>query len=77
MKNIIAAITLSIASGAAMADGFAPWDNHTQLNDANISSATVNASAFAPWNNRVTPIDMPDSAIQITDINNTVFRPWS
>ena len=38
MNRIIFAITLSLSTSAALADGFAPWNGHTAVVD---SSATA------------------------------------
>lgn len=77
MNRTIFAITLSLTSSVALADGFAPWNGHTTVMDAASAGTTaVPATGFAPWRDRTPILDRADGA-SITDARDTsVFRPW-
>ena len=78
MKNTIAAIALTLATGSVAADGFAPWEDRL-VSDApsDVERAITTPSGFAPWREIMTVPDVIDSSVQIGDIEQSAFRPWS
>lgn len=78
MNRIIFAITLSLTTSAALADGFAPWTGHTAVVDSvETSTAQVPASGFAPWRDRESVMDSIDAAAVLGTHDVSVFRPWN
>ena len=76
MKTLLAALTLSFASNAAMADGFAPWAMRTTQPHATIEMpARLAPSGFAPWRERMPPADTIDT-VHFGAFGASAFRPW-
>ena len=78
MNRIIFAITLSLSTSAALADGFAPWNGHTAVVDSTaMGAAQVPASGFAPWRDRAPILDSIDAAAMLSTHDGSIFRPWN
>jgi len=77
MKTLLAALTLSFISSAAMADGFAPWAMRSmQPHTAIEMPAKLTPTGFAPWRERMPPADRIDTTEHFGAIDASAFRPW-
>ena len=80
MKNLIIALTMSLASQAALAEGFAPWAGHARVIDPPAAAGTGPASApigFAPWRERAVLPDVIDTETRFGSTGGSAFRPWT
>ena len=81
MRNLIIAITLSLVSSAAFANGFSPWDTRGVAKEHHQNDSfdvTGHSFGFAPWalrENRV--VFASEKGIAIELIEQNIFRPWS
>lgn len=81
MKTLIAAFALSLSANAAMADGFAPWNDRAVAADTPSTSVADTAPAgFAPWRDRdVRRLDagQVSGEFRMSVNDASIFRPWS
>jgi hypothetical protein len=78
MKTLIAALSLSLLSNVAQADGFAPWNARTvPAEPAGAAAAVVPPIGFAPWRDLSVPADAIDTTARISANGASAFRPWS
>ncbi|MEM7465323.1 MAG: hypothetical protein AAF387_00390 [Pseudomonadota bacterium] len=79
MKNLIIALSLTVASSASFANGFSPWEERGVAPTAQDAyAATVENTGFAPWRvvgGNDTFANEEGIAMDIEE--NNIFRPWS
>lgn len=77
MKTLIAALSLSLMSNLAQADGFAPWSGRALVPDAQtVPSAMTAPAGFAPWRDLLPRTAASDDAIDVGMRAGSAFRPW-
>ena len=81
MKNLIIALSLTLASTASFANGFSPWENRDALPSAaddNTRQISRVTTGFAPWRDQgEREVFAEEKGIAMDIVERNIFRPWS